>query len=239
MTEDAHIMPRFHNEWLTRNGMYGYARGSRPGWESNANLARLRPDLHRAFDKRAFALVPKSDDAGQHHLVVHFFSLKDGVACTAADIHNRKAHSLDPIAPEILFARFALTVFAQLQEFLLLGDWLRISVIERGNNAEGHPAWITRQLEMDRAQLHDRYVGGGSRQSETQPGDYWEGLSSEDRYNEVEEERGRCRIRSWLAANAAETDHVRIPQRRRTSERRFPPDWIHFGELPRKSRSVG
>lgn len=89
--------------------------------DSEESTFLLRSDLHRVFDNRGFALVPKRDDQGQRHLVVHFFSIVKSLGDTALYIHNRTTHSLESVVIEFLFARFALTVFACIKEFIIQG----------------------------------------------------------------------------------------------------------------------
>ncbi|KAF5004000.1 hypothetical protein FDECE_9500 [Fusarium decemcellulare] len=64
-TEDAHVVPRAQDEWYEANGMRHYSLGGRSVSDSEDNSCRMRPDLHRIFDDRAFALIPKPDGHGQ------------------------------------------------------------------------------------------------------------------------------------------------------------------------------
>ncbi|POR31367.1 Uncharacterized protein TPAR_08427 [Tolypocladium paradoxum] len=235
--ETAHVIPQSHDKWYTDNAMCDYSQGAKSVSNSDNNICRLRVDLHRVFDKRAFALVPKPDDQGQQYLVVHFFSIIKDLGDTAIDIHNRKVHSLDSIAPEFLFARFALTVFACIKDFILRGERRRIAIVHRGIDANGSPAWVTQEVHMDRAQRYSRYGGGGSRgsspskrsrQSESQPGDDQERISEYGYNREQEEEfeeakQSRSRTRSWVVTNAIENQDERTLKRRRTSRGKSPP----------------
>ncbi|KAK7398056.1 hypothetical protein QQX98_012564, partial [Neonectria punicea] len=163
--DTAHVIPQAHDKWYTDNAMFDYSAGARSVTDSEENMCRLRPDLHRVFDNRAFALVPKSDGRGQRHLVVHFFSIVKNLGDTALDIHNRKAHSLESVAIEFLFARFALTVFACIKDFILRGDRRKLAITQRASDASGCPAWVTSVVQMDRVQRNGLYGGGGSRSS--------------------------------------------------------------------------
>ncbi|KAM3516605.1 hypothetical protein NHJ13051_009754 [Beauveria bassiana] len=162
--EKAHVIPQSHDRWYTDNGMSRYSQGAHSVSNSGDNTFRLRADLHRIFDDRAFTLVPKLDAEGQQHIVVHFFSTTSS-SDAALVYHNRKVHSIQFVAPEFLFARFALTVFACIKDFILSGERRRIAVVHRGINSSGNPAWVTQEIEMDRAQRHSQYGGGGSRSS--------------------------------------------------------------------------
>ncbi|KHN98703.1 uncharacterized protein MAM_03165 [Metarhizium album ARSEF 1941] len=58
-----------------------------------------------------------------------------------------RAHSLAPIAPEPLFARFSLTVLACVMDFILRGERRRIAMVQCGIDANGGPAWATQELK--------------------------------------------------------------------------------------------
>ncbi|EXU95154.1 hypothetical protein X797_011776 [Metarhizium robertsii] len=190
------------------------------------------------FDDRAFAFVPKLDEEGHRHTVVHFLSTTNDSGDAALKYHNRKAHSLDSVAPQFLFARFALTVFACIKDFILRGERRRIAVVHRGIDSNGSPAWITQEVQMDRAQRHSRYGGGGSRasspskrsrpQSESQQGDGQEsvqefGYASEDPENNDDDGRHTSRTRAWVEADGADYDMATPSKRRRISGVESPP----------------
>lgn len=226
MVEKAHVIPQAHNKWYTDNSMFDYSVGARSVSDSEDNMFRLRPDLHKIFDDRAFALVPKQDGRGQRHLVVHFFSVVKNFGDTALDIHNRKAHSLESVAKEFLFARFALTIFARIKDFVLEGDRRKLAITQRANDASGCPAWVTSTVQMDRVQRNGLYGGGGSRSSSptkrSRNTESQTGQKHED--PDLEECRGRSRLRSWVLANAAELEGSESnPKRRRMSKDRSPP----------------
>ncbi|GAB0132415.1 hypothetical protein EsDP_00000853 [Epichloe bromicola] len=232
MVEKAHVIPQAHNKWYTDNSMFDYSAGARSVSDSDDNRFRLRPDLHKVFGDRAFAVVPKQDGRGQRHLVVHFFSVVKNFGDTALDIHNRKAHSLESVAREFLFARFALTVFARIKDFVLEGDRRKLAITQRANDASGCPAWVTSAVQMDRVQRNGLYGGGGSRsssptkrsrntESQTEQKQQIDDVSEDP---DLEECRGRSRVRSWVLANAAELEGAeRDPKRRRMSKGRSPP----------------
>ncbi|TWU70888.1 hypothetical protein ED733_001154 [Metarhizium rileyi] len=158
--EKAHLIPPSHEKWYTDNAMCDYSQGAKSVSNSDDNVCRLRVDLHRIFDDRAFAFVPKLDEDGHQHTVIHFFSTTNDSGDAALKYHNRKTHSLDSAAPQFLFARFAFTVFAYIKDFILRGERRRIAVVQRGIDSHGSPAWIVQEIQMDRAQRHSRYGGG-------------------------------------------------------------------------------
>ncbi|KHN97408.1 uncharacterized protein MAM_04423 [Metarhizium album ARSEF 1941] len=236
--EKAHVIPQSHDKWYTDNAMCDYSQGAKSVSNSDDNVCRLRVDLHRIFDDRVFAFVPKLDEEGHHHTVVHFFSTTNDSGDAALKYHNRKAHSLDSVAPQFLFARFALTVFACIKDFILRGERRQIAVVHRGIDSNGSPAWITREVQMDRAQRHSRYGGGGSRasspskrsrpQSESQQGDSQESVqefryASEDPENSDNNGDYTSRTRAWVEANVADYDLAAPSKRRRISEVESPP----------------
>jgi hypothetical protein len=90
--------------------------------DSPGNTIRLRADLDKIFDQRAFAIVPKPVEAGEadHALAVHFLSLSDDLEDPAMEFHNQLAHA-NAVPPEFLFARFAYSVFGLVKGFVLQG----------------------------------------------------------------------------------------------------------------------
>ncbi|PQK17932.1 hypothetical protein BB8028_0009g01310 [Beauveria bassiana] len=156
-TEKAHVIPQSQDKWYTNNAMSDYSQAAESVHNSVDNMIRLRADLSRIFHDCAFALVPKSDTNGREHTVVHFFSTTNGAGDAAFWHHNQKVHSLASVAPQFLFARFALTVFARIKDFILRGECRQIAVVLGGIDSSGSPAWVTREVEMDRAQRLSRY----------------------------------------------------------------------------------
>lgn len=220
--------------------MFDYSVGARSVSESEDNICRLRPDLHRVFDSRAFALVPKKDDHGQRHLVVHFFSIVKNFGDSALDIHNRRAHSLESVAPEFLFARFALAVFACIKDFILRGEKRKLAITHRANDDTGYPSWVTTVVQMDRVQRNGLYGGGGSRNSsptkrsrrtESQAGQdeeveleaFKQYAGDELGYPDFEEPRGRSRVRKWVLENVEEENCEERGRKRRCLSRSPPP----------------
>ncbi|KAM3516603.1 hypothetical protein NHJ13051_009752 [Beauveria bassiana] len=216
--EKAHVIPQSHDRWYTDNGMSRYSQGAHSVSNSGDNTFRLRADLHRIFDDRAFTLVPKLDAEGQQHIVVHFFSTTSS-SDAALVYHNRKVHSIQFVAPEFLFARFALTVFACIKDFILSGERRRIAVVHRGINSSGNPAWVTQEIEMDRAQRHSQYGGGGSRSSSPSKRSMSEAQQEAERFELVEpgEYDDMSRIQAWV--EETEADHDTEPSKRRQIDR--------------------
>ncbi|KAM3434282.1 hypothetical protein NHJ13734_006073 [Beauveria thailandica] len=234
-TEKAHVIPQSQDKWYTDNAMSDYSQGAHAVYNSVDNVVQLRVDLHRIFDDRAFALVPKADAEGRQYTVVHFFSTTNNAGDAAFWHHNQKVHSLESVAPQFLFARFALTVFARIKEFILGGERRQIAVVLRGTDSSGSPAWVTREVEMDRAQRLSRYGAGGSRgsspskrsrpQSESQQGDDQESSVGVEAfgYTLAEPRERTSRIRAWLEANETDDDKGSSKRRRIGEDDDFPP----------------
>lgn len=250
--ETAHVIPKSLDTWYTNNAMCDYSQGAKSASNSENNVCRLRVDLHRIFDNRAFTFVPKLDAEGKQHTVVHFFSTTKDSGDAALSFHNQKVHSLESVAPQFLFARFALTVFAYIKDFVLRGEKRRIAVVQRDIDSNGSPAWLTREVEMDRAERNSRYGGGGSRASspskrsryasESQQGDGQENLEfGEIRYTgqdpwETGDGRAMSRTRDWVQANS--DDGVPPPKRQRFNLDETPPPLTTSSASSRASSKV-
>lgn len=198
------MVPQAQEEWFTNNTMWEHAEGVDSASHSAANVCYLRPDMHKIFDDRAFTLVPKLGADNRYHTVAHFFSTQNNIADVALRHHNRKVHSLDVVAPQFLFARFAFTVFAYIKNFVLRGAQRQIAVVQRGIEPSGRPSWVTKVVDMDRAERHKRYGGGGSRASSPSkrsrpPSDYQRDASESDGYVPAWEDD--IRTAAWVVGN--------------------------------------
>ncbi len=58
--EQAHLVPQEEALWYYRNDMGRYGRELLRNIDDPANILPLKVDLHRCFDKRWFAIIPKS-----------------------------------------------------------------------------------------------------------------------------------------------------------------------------------
>ena len=120
--EKAHLCPRSEARWFLDNVMQSYRKEhSKPvlsAINSPANVMLMREDLHTAFDQRQFVFVPKATGNEASVLVTHVLNYSPELSKL---YHNTKLHSIDGIAPEFLFARFAWSVFPLLQNFLVDG----------------------------------------------------------------------------------------------------------------------
>ncbi|KAH8654737.1 hypothetical protein BGZ61DRAFT_486963 [Ilyonectria robusta] len=221
----AHVIPRSMATWFEENGMAEYSRDSTtPAVDTSRNICPLRCDLHKDFDRRAFAIVPKPVAGGSHALAVHFLTVDD-VASQASEFHNQLVQKLDSVAPQYLFSRFAYAVFSLVKIFVLQGEkrWLEVKTL--GEDELGASTWMTEVLDMSRDQRNNFFGGGGSRSSSprkrtrgstSQNNDDFDGAAFPNTVDEGaasgalgyqspsedEEERGRKRLRDWVLHSA-------------------------------------
>jgi hypothetical protein len=94
--------------------MVAYISGGTADVDGHDNRLLLRADMHAAFDMPKFVFFPKPGNAEARQFAVHFVqpSIELGPL-----YHNRGLHTL-AVRPELLFARFAWTIFPSLVVFL-------------------------------------------------------------------------------------------------------------------------
>lgn len=115
--EKAHLLPQAEQEWMTANGQallsqVTYIPASAP-INTPANMMLLRSDLHNAFDKQEFVMVPKKGRVVTHVLTHHPQLIQMH--------HNIELQPVD-VAVEFLFARLAWSIFPALgKRFLAHG----------------------------------------------------------------------------------------------------------------------
>ncbi|KAB2100127.1 hypothetical protein AG0111_0g11654 [Alternaria gaisen] len=121
----AHIVPQAELDWWMANSISPYNRSLTNSIDDTGNAMLLRADLHIAFDKPRFVFVPKpSGDNGVMRLVLH---LLEPSAELEHLYHNRELHPSD-VGGEMLFARFAWTLFPLLEAFLSCKEDRRLTV---------------------------------------------------------------------------------------------------------------
>ncbi|EDU47324.1 HNH-2 domain-containing protein [Pyrenophora tritici-repentis] len=121
----AHIVPQAELDWWMANSMSQYNRSSTSSMDDTGNAMLLQASLHIAFDRPRFVFVPKpsGNDDGMR-LVLH---LLEPSAEFAHLYHNRELHQSD-VGVEMLFARFAWTLFPLLEAFLSCKKDRRLTV---------------------------------------------------------------------------------------------------------------
>ncbi|KAH8748665.1 hypothetical protein F5883DRAFT_528645 [Diaporthe sp. PMI_573] len=156
LIQSSHIIPQASESWFSRNYMERFG-GDKLGIHTPLNRVDMRHDLHNAWGRHMFALVPK-----QSELAVHVLDCSGGYGTCefAAQWHNvtvRRA-ALDQVADEYLFAKFEQAIFASLKPFITRGFSRRIARLKA--SADGD--W---KLSVDKVTgdvLKKEYGGGGT-----------------------------------------------------------------------------
>ena len=123
-TQNAHIIPQSSSkkDWFEKNLMHKYCNEVwRVGVESHIhdmnNQMLLRSDLHHMYDNDLFMLVTKNKKLVTHVLV--------SIDELRQPYHNCEVLPTG-ISPHFAFARFAITIFARLPNFLNYKDTQRL-----------------------------------------------------------------------------------------------------------------
>ncbi|CAN8104850.1 unnamed protein product [Discula destructiva] len=153
-TNDCHIVPNNQDIWWASNRMRQYTRHVIGLPKDEANLMKLRADVHMLFDSHRFTLVPKPSfpsslpslptqssptQSPSFAFAVHVLH-NDDEALEFCDLYHNVAisqSSADRSRPQFLFARFAWALFSHLQTFLKSPASRYLKVIipdETGNN---------------------------------------------------------------------------------------------------------
>ncbi|KAK1749400.1 hypothetical protein QBC47DRAFT_355061 [Echria macrotheca] len=129
--DNAHLVPQSERLWFVSNRMERYCR--RPleisAINDDKNLLLLRKDLHSLFDARRFTLVPRRFGAcppESAELVTHVL-LPSGSPELVGLYHNRLPQQIRGISVELLFARFAWSLFTD-EHIPFLGSGLEYVV---------------------------------------------------------------------------------------------------------------
>ncbi|KAK2750047.1 hypothetical protein FQN55_002765 [Onygenales sp. PD_40] len=166
-TKEAHLVPKEEEIWFSRNGMdqYGTDLGD---INDSANLILLRSDIHRSFDNRWFAIVPKvaggggspETDTDPLQYVSHILS--KGAAEYWPTCHNTMVQGLRPDSHPYLFARFAWAILRRVKPFLTAGVPRNVIRLQASNRTEDIETVWNAEL-LTGARLKSSYSGGGSR----------------------------------------------------------------------------
>lgn len=156
----AHLVPREEGLWYNRNGMTKYGSGL-GDIDNAANILPLRRDLHRCFDDRWFAVVPKTPEVGSTaaaQYVTHILS-RDAAELWP-EYHHIIIQSLHGRSRPYLFARFAWAVLLQVKPFITAG-WPRHVI--RAHIINDQSKMEYRADHLNGPQLQDIYGGSGSK----------------------------------------------------------------------------
>jgi len=121
------IIPTAESEWFSSNEMYRFRTYTPEGQnviDKPENLILLRQDLHFAWDRTNFSLLPKEDGDGiwKWTLYAHTFSVGE----LHSLYHNRILYSVRGVSRHSLFARFAWDIFPRVRNFLSAGVGQRL-----------------------------------------------------------------------------------------------------------------
>jgi hypothetical protein len=126
-----------------------------------ANILRLKSDLHRCFDKRWFAIIPKSIEIpapNSSQYVTHIL-LKEAAELWPT-YHKTPVQYLDENAHYYLFARFAWAILLQVKPFIIAGFSRHVIRIQMSGEE------INREEKfLNGSQLKAYYGGGGSKRA--------------------------------------------------------------------------
>ena len=127
VTSIAHIIPAAESEWFSANEMHRfrtYTPEGQPVIDKAENLILLRQDLHFAWDRTDFSLLPKQDSDGTWKWALHAHTFSVDELHTLH--HNRALLSVKGVSRHFLFARFAWDIFPRLRNFLSAGTGRRL-----------------------------------------------------------------------------------------------------------------
>ncbi|UKZ72268.1 uncharacterized protein TrAtP1_013210 [Trichoderma atroviride] len=150
----AHLVPQEESVWYLQNGMAVY------GGDINCkeNILPLRKDLHKCFDDRWFAIVPKLTTGGTQY-VSHI------LARQASELwptyQNLIIRGLTSASKPYLFARFAWAVLLRVKPFVTQGFQRHVIRVHVDNNESSLVEY--KEEIMTGIQLQAHYGGGGSK----------------------------------------------------------------------------
>ena len=127
-----------------------------------ANILPLKVDLHRCFDKRWFAIIPKSTETLAPYsspYVTHI--LLDEAAELWPTHHNTLVQYLDEKAHYYLFARFAWAILLQVKPFIIAGFSRHVIRIQMSGEGKTN----REETFLNGSQLKAYYAGGGSKRA--------------------------------------------------------------------------
>ncbi|KAL8707483.1 MAG: hypothetical protein Q9220_007498 [cf. Caloplaca sp. 1 TL-2023] len=128
--ERAHICPKEESSWFQANAMGRYNLNRLLTVDARiddmSNATAMRSDIHKAYDKRLFVIVPKNDCWTVHFMepTYHLGSL----------YHNMPVNLHTDVGLEYMFSRFAWTIFPLIRDFLEQGPPRRVRTRSRNGN---------------------------------------------------------------------------------------------------------
>ncbi len=161
--DGAHLIPQKERDWYDNNEMSRY--GSDPSDINNeANILRLRKDIHHCFDNRWFVIVPKivkvenesTDPSIQY--VTHVIS--PSTAGFWPRYHNTLIEPIDSLSRPYLFARFAWAILLKVKLFVIKACPRYVIRVHKGIEGE-----IKYEAEHCTGKMLNALYGGGGSQA--------------------------------------------------------------------------
>lgn len=183
--EDAHLVPQEEALWYARNDMGRYGDEVLRDINVAANILPLKVDIHRCFDKRWFAIVPKvSGTAGPYSPQYATHVLVRAAAELWPTHHNTLVQYLHPEARPYLFARFAWAVLLQVKSFIIAGPERHVFRIQTSDADKMGCAYKNERVSGSK--LKASYGGGGSKRATPVNKSSGAGSMADDDGNRVE-----------------------------------------------------
>lgn len=117
--EPAHLVPAEEAAWYARNAMFTYGAGSR-SIDNQANMLNLISHIHRAFDNRWLAIVPKVSGVSSTPQYVSHILSSDATELWPTS-QNKLVQYTRRLSRPYLFARFAWSVLLSVKHFITSG----------------------------------------------------------------------------------------------------------------------
>ncbi len=128
--ERANICPKEESPWFQSNAMGRYNLNRLLTVDARihdmSNATAMRSDIHKAYDKRLFVLVPKDGC-----WTVHFMEPTNHLGCL---YHNMPVNLHTDVGLEYMFSRFAWTIFPLIRDFLEQGPPRQVRTRVRNGN---------------------------------------------------------------------------------------------------------
>jgi hypothetical protein len=160
--DEAHLVPQEEALWYQRNDMGRYEDAILCDINNPSNIIPLKTDLHRCFDNRWFAIIPKVIKTTTPHSVQYVTHILRAQAAELWQLyHNTVVQYLNNKARPYLFARFAWAILLQIKPFIT-ADFPR-HAIRIQISGEGKIEY--KEQLFSGLQLKSFYGGGGSKRA--------------------------------------------------------------------------
>jgi hypothetical protein len=164
-TEVAHLCPENERDWFIANNMQQYKTNLNSAHllKDPGNMFLIRSDLHKSFDDRSFVFFPKGP---QGSLVLHTLQQVDDLSQI---FHNVQLHPIPHCCPELLFTRFAWSIFPLLTGFFYRRVPRYVVTVEETGKRTAREVFDTKELQDTAAKSRSRSPKKRMRAAE--PGD--------------------------------------------------------------------